>query len=270
MTSQPSTDFDTSYLRQQVVRTYTDVARNPHGNFHFHRGLDYAVNYLGYDRVALQALPVVATSRFAGVGNPLAIPSRVDGARGIRAGDTVLDHACGAGMDLLLAAQRIGAGGYALGFDLTGEMRDCAQRAAHELELSDHFEVRFALYEQLPVNTGSVDVVISNGVVNLAPDKPRVFAEIARVLKPGGELYLADVIVQRPLKPQARNNPDLWAACIGGAMTEQEMPLLMQQAGLTDIQIVQRFNCFQGTSAEEHVAKDLFVHAVNVYARKAS
>jgi arsenite methyltransferase len=147
-------------------------------------------------------------------------------------------------------------------------MRKCAQDAARLAGLSDIVEIREGLYENLPVTDESIDVVISNGVINLSPDKHQVFDEIYRVLKPGGQLFLADVIVQRELTLEARSNPDIWAACIGGALVEHELSQIAIDTGFEDGRIVERFNCFMGTSAEYKVSKDLFVHGVNFFARK--
>ena len=116
-------DFDVQYLRDQVMTTYDRVAREPHGSYHFHRGPTYAATFLGYDPDELTALPRIATERFAGVGNPLAI-------RAVWPGETVLDHACGAGIDLLLAARRVGPTGRAIGVDMTPAMVERAQAAA--------------------------------------------------------------------------------------------------------------------------------------------
>jgi len=113
-----------------------------------------------------------------------------------------------------------------------------------------------------------VDLVISNGVLNLAPDKGAVLNEVYRVLKPGGSLYLADVVVQRELTLEARSNPELWAACIAGALVESELPVIAAQSGFIDGRVVRRFNCFYDTTAEAKVAKDLFIQSVNFYARK--
>ena len=208
--------FDVAALRTQVLATYDRVARDPTGEFHFHRGPRYAADYLHYDADELASLPAQCTACFAGVGNPLRIGP-------IHPGETVLDHACGAGMDLLLAARRVGPAGHAIGVDMTPAMRDVASSAAAEAGLGAIVTIRAGLFEQLPIDDESVDVVISNGVVNLAPDKSRVFAEIHRVLRPGGRLYMADVVVQRELKNEVRNNPDLWAACIAGALPEPEL-----------------------------------------------
>jgi arsenite methyltransferase len=248
-------------LRDQVMTTYEHVAREPHAAYHFHRGPEYAATFLGYDRDELAALPATATARFAGVGNPLAIGP-------VRAGETVLDHACGAAMDLLLAARRVGPTGRAIGIDMTPAMVEQATWAAAEAGMADWVEVHRGFYEALPVTDGTVDVVISNGVLNLAPDKGQVLQEVRRVLKPGGRLYLADVVVQRELTADVRANPDLWAACVGGALVELELPEIAAASGLVDGRVVRRFNCFYGTSAEEKVAKDLFIQSVNFVPRK--
>ena len=253
--------FDTERLRAQVLATYDRVAREPEGDFHFHRGPEYAAEYLKYDRRELAQIPARATARFAGVGNPHRIGL-------ILPGETVLDHACGGGMDLLLAARRIGPRGRAIGVDMTPAMRDSAATAGREAGLDGIVEILLGVYEELPVAGASVDVVISNGVINLAPDKTRVFREIQRVLKPGGRLYLADVVVAREITMEARANPDLWAACIGGALPEPELFEVAAAAGLRDGRITERFDCFRNTSAEVKVAKDLRVHAVNFFARK--
>ncbi len=253
--------FDVKYLRDQVRAIYDRVAREPDGDFHFHRGADYACEYLKYDRNELQTLPEESKARFAGVGNPHKIGP-------INEGETVLDHACGAGMDLLIAARKVGTRGKAIGVDMTPAMREIAKASAEKAGLSKIVDIREGLYEDLPVDDESVDVVISNGVVNLSPDKTKVFEEIYRVLKPGGRLYLADVVVQRELTLEARSNPDLWAACIGGALPEKELLEVTASIGFKDGKIVDRFDCFKNTSAEEHVSKDLYVQGVNFFAKK--
>ena len=261
MASSCPVGFNVAGMRAQVLATYDRVARDPHGEFHFHRGPYYAVEYLGYDANELVLLPDASTARFAGVGNPLRIGP-------IHPGETVLDHACGAGMDLLLAARRVGPRGRAIGVDMTPAMRDVASRAAAQAGLSTVVSIRAGFFEQLPVDDQSIDVVISNGVVNLAPDKSRVFAEIERVLRPGGRLYLADVVVQRELKYEVRSSPELWAACIAGALPESELAELALASGLRDPRITERFDSFRDTTAEAKVARDLHVQAVNFLAHK--
>jgi len=255
------TGFNVDQLRERIRGMYDRLARAPGGDFHFHRGLEYAVARLGYNRAELERLPPGSTSRFAGVGNPLRVGP-------VHPGETVLDHACGAGMDLLLAAQRVGPTGRAIGVDMTPAMRAEAAAGAAAAGLEKVVEVRAGLFEDLPLPLESVDLVISNGVVNLAPDKLRVFREIARVLRPGGRLYLADVVVERELKLAVREDPELWAACIGGALPESELAALAAEAGLRGGRVVERFDCFAGTSTKTKVAADLRVHSVTFFAQK--
>jgi ubiquinone/menaquinone biosynthesis C-methylase UbiE len=254
-------DFNITTLRDNVRAVYTRVANDPGGDFHFHRGLDYAVERLGYSRTELSALPSIATARFAGVGNPFM-------AGVLQPGEVVLDHACGAGMDLLLAARRVGPTGRAIGVDMTPRMLEHAQTAIRLADLADRVELRSGLFERLPIEDASVDVVISNGVLNLSPDKTRALAEVWRVLRPNGRLQLADVVVARELSLAARSNPELWAACVGGALPEQELHELARAAGFVDGQVVARFDCFAGTSAEARVSSDLRLAAVSFFARK--
>jgi arsenite methyltransferase len=199
------TGFDVARLRKQVSQTYDRVAREPQGNFHFHRGPEYACHMLGYDPEELAMIPAESTASFAGVGNPHRIGP-------IEPGETVLDIGCGAGMDLLLAARRTGLAGKAIGVDMTPSMLELAKRGALKAGLWENVEVRRGLAEELPVASESVDVIISNGVLNLSPNKDRAFGEVYRVLRPGGRLYLADVVIQRELSLAARSDVDLWAA----------------------------------------------------------
>jgi arsenite methyltransferase len=198
-------DLDVDFLNQQVHETYTRIAEDPHGDFHFHRGYDYAVNYLGYDPRELDTLPESAVNRFAGLGNPLAVGP-------VAPGETVLDLGCGAGMDLLLAARRVGRMGRAIGVDPNPAMRKLAWQAACKAGLAEQVEMREGSLFEIPVAHASVDVVISNGVLNLATDKAAAFAEIRRVLKPGGRLYLADAVIQGQFGPQTLSDPSLWAS----------------------------------------------------------
>ena len=197
--------FDVDRLRGLVREEYDRVAREPQGTFHFHRGPDYACRMLRYDPEELATIPAESTASFAGVGNPHRIGP-------IALGETVLDIGCGAGMDLLLAAHRAGASGQAIGVDMTPSMLELAKRGAIKAGLWETVEVRRGMAEELPVESETVDVVISNGVLNLSPDKDRAFREVFRVLRPGGRLYLADVVVQRELSLAARSDVDLWAA----------------------------------------------------------
>ena len=196
--------FDTKKLREEVSAMYSRVVASPDGDFHFHRGPAYAAEFLGYDRAELAELPEASTARFAGIANPIDIGEFPEGA-------TVLDIGCGGGMDLLLAAKRVGPTGRAIGVDMTPDMIELARASAASQGL-DHVEIREGDAESLPVEDASIDIVISNGVLNLTTDKVKAFAEIERVLKPGGKLYLADIIVARELSEGVRNDVDLWAA----------------------------------------------------------
>lgn len=252
---------DVVKLRQQVQAMYQRVAVDPRSSFHFNTGIDFAVESLGYDRATLEALPALSTARFAGVGNP-------HRAGHIPAGATVLDHACGAGMDLLVAAQHIGPEGRIIGVDMTRAMLEFAGAAAREAGFGDRAEFHLGLFEALPVADASVDVVLSNGVLNLAPDKPLVMREIVRVLRPGGALMLADVVVDRELSAAARGDADLWAACVGGAVMPAELIDLATQAGLEDARLVESFDCFRGTAVERKFGRAMKVKAVSLIARK--
>lgn len=261
MSASTPIDLDVERLQERVRATYDRVARAPASGFHFRTGIDYAVEVLRYEREELRTLPARSTAPFAGVGNPFRIGPLDPGA-------VVLDHACGAGMDLLLAARRVGPAGRAIGVDLTPAMRACAAEAAVEAGLDSIVEIREGSFEDLPIEDATVDYVISNGVLNLAPDKGRVLDEVARVLKPGGRLYLADVVVSRELAPVARCNAELWAACVAGAVVAHDLPALLAGAGFEAVRCVERFDCFKGTAVERKLFGRLDVYAVTYFAAK--
>lgn len=195
-------DLDTIQLRREIQSIYARVASDPSDAFHFHRGPEYAAAWLGYDAAQLARLPHEATASFAGVANPHRIGT-------LPSAGTVVDIGCGAGMDLLLAAQAVGPGGRAIGVDMTPAMAERARASARAIGL-DHVEVRTGDALALPVESGSVDVVISNGVINLAPDKTQAFAEVWRVLKPGGRFFYGDIVVADELGESVRRNIELW------------------------------------------------------------
>ena len=195
-------DLNTAALRSEISSIYGRVAEDPDGEFHFHRGAAYAAEFLAYDAAELASLPPDCTASFAGVANPLAIGA-------IQAGETILDIGCGAGMDLLLAAKRVGPSGRAIGVDMTDAMVERARQSAKAAGLFQ-VEVRKGDATALPIKDASIDVVSSNGVLNLVPEKECGFAEIVRVLKPGGRLHLADIALDVPLPEDALRNIDLW------------------------------------------------------------
>src|SRR5512134_2912495 len=163
-------DLDTGRLRHEIQTIYARVATDPSSEFHFHRGPAYAAERLGYDASALAAIPAEATASFAGVANPLRMAALSPGA-------TVVDIGCGAGMDLMLAADAVGAGGKAIGVDMTASMAERARNTARTLRLHQ-VEVRAGDALDLPVDSASADFVISNGVLNLVPDKLLAMSEV--------------------------------------------------------------------------------------------
>lgn len=195
-------DLDTQFLRREVSTLYSRVVTQADGEFHFHRGPAYAVEFLGYDAGELATLPAETTGAFAGIANPHLIAP-------ISAGEAVLDIGSGAGMDLLLAARKAGPKGKAIGVDMTDAMIERARASARALGFGQA-EFRKGDATALPVESASVDVVISNGVINLVPEKERAFDEMVRVLKPGGRLQLGDILLDVELSEDTRRNIDLW------------------------------------------------------------
>jgi SAM-dependent methyltransferase len=192
---------DPSVLREQVREKYREVATDPDATFHFHTGRPLAAR-LGYPDTVVDTLPDTAVESFAGVGNPFLL-------RTLQPGERVVDVGSGSGFDSIVAAGQVGPGGRVVGVDMTEEMLDKARRTAGLLGL-DHVEFRSGLAEAMPVPDGWADVVISNGVINLCPDKAAVFAEIHRVLRPGGVLQFADIANGRPVPVEAMREVDLW------------------------------------------------------------
>ena len=192
-------DVDT--LRTQVRDKYRDVALDPHGAHHFHTGRPLAAR-LGYDQATVESLPDRAVESFAGVGNPFSL-------RRIEPGERVVDVGSGAGFDSFIAATQVGPTGRVIGIDMTAEMLAKSRSTADHLGF-EGVEFREGLAEALPVDDGWADVVISNGAINLCADKQAVFAEIFRVLRPGGVLQFADIANGRPVPIEAMRDVDLW------------------------------------------------------------
>ena len=191
---------DVDVLRVEIEKTYTDVSTDPAKDFLFPTGRSWAED-LGYPS-ELARVPERTVESFAGVANPHVLGR-------IEPGQVVLDLGCGAGTDLLIAAQMVGPEGRAIGIDMTPTMLELARESAAEMGL-ENVELHQGLIESLPLEDESVDVVISNGVIDLVPDKDAVFAEIDRVLRPGGRLQVADVVIHREVSEDARRRIDLW------------------------------------------------------------
>jgi SAM-dependent methyltransferase len=192
---------DVDVLRREIQQTYTQVSTDQDQEFIFPTGRAWAQD-LGYPEPELSRIPEASVGSFAGVANPFSLGE-------LARAQTVLDLGCGAGTDLLIAAQMVGPEGRAMGVDMTPSMLDRAQASAAAMGLAN-VETHESLIERLPLEDASVDLVISNGVIDLVPDKQAVFAEIDRVLRPGGRLQIADVVVHTEVSEDARTRIDLW------------------------------------------------------------
>jgi SAM-dependent methyltransferase len=247
---------------QAVRRMYTDVAGAPERVFHFPTGRA-ACEFLGYPAAQLDQLPATAVESFAGVGYPFA-------ADVILAGDRVLDIGSGSGTDALIAAALVGPKGRVIGLDLTeamlGKLELNARRAG-----AGNIEVLGGNTEAIPLPDASMDVVTSNGVLNLVPDKLRALGEIGRVLRRGGRLQLADIVVETLPSAACRSDPELWAECVVGATTAQSYVDGLEAAGLGEVEILRRQDYFSGSSSAEtrKVAASFGAHAIVLRARKA-
>jgi arsenite methyltransferase len=194
---------DPVVLREEVKTKYRDVATNPNAEYHFHTGRPLAKR-LGYDSTLVDSMPDAAVESFAGVANPFSLQS-------LERGERVLDAGSGGGFDCFVAAHQIGAEGKVIGIDMLPDMLEKARRTAESMGLKN-VEFRQGLVEEIPVEDGWADVVISNGVINLCADKKRVFSEISRVLRPGGRLQFGDIANGKPVPESAIRNIDLWTA----------------------------------------------------------
>jgi arsenite methyltransferase len=197
------TKINAAALREEVKKKYREVAIEPHGEYHFHTGRPLAKR-LGYADAVVEELPDVAVESFAGVGNPFSL-------RELEPGERVVDIGSGGGFDCFIAASQVGSDGQVVGVDMTEEMLTKSRNTSRTMGLSN-VEFRDGLLEELPVENAWADVVISNGVINLCPDKQQVFAEIKRVLRPGGHLQFADIANGQAVPEAAVANIDLWTA----------------------------------------------------------
>jgi arsenite methyltransferase len=197
----PIVGLDVDGLRAAIREEYAAVATHPEQGFHFHTGRPLA-KLLGYREEWLTGIPEAAIASLAGTGNPFSLGP-------LEPGEQVVDVGCGAGIDSLIAAKLVGAEGRVIGVDMTPAMIEKARRSAVEMGAMN-VEFREGLAESLPVAEESADVVISNGVLNLFPDKLAGLGEMARVLRRGGRLQIGDIVVQRTVGEQAKRNIDLW------------------------------------------------------------
>lgn len=214
---------DRAALEDKVKTMYSEVANNPHGEFHFEMGRPMAER-LGYSPADLDRIPPASIDSFAGVGHFFHLT-------GLQPGEQVVDLGSGSGMDSFIAALKVGPAGRVVGVDMTDAQLANATRLAQEHGMKA-VDYRKAYIEDTGLEAEAFDCVISNGVINLAPDKLRVFQEAARLLKHGGRLAIADIVTELPLPETVVCNADLWAACIGGAAQERDYRTAIESAGL--------------------------------------
>jgi arsenite methyltransferase len=214
--------LDTTELEQRVKRMYEEVALEPERGFHFETGRALAER-LGYPADELDSIPAAAIESFAGVGYFLDLAT-------IEPGEAVLDLGSGSGTDSFLAAHACGSNGRLIGVDMTEEQLAKSRRLAVEAGFGN-VDFRVGYIERPPVEPEAFDCVISNGVVNLSPDKQAVFAAAARALRPGGRLALADIVTETQLPEGVTCDASLWAACIGGAMQRDGYRATIESAG---------------------------------------
>jgi arsenite methyltransferase len=218
-----ATTVDVQELEAKVKDMYRHVAEEPQGKYHFELGRPLA-EHLGYPADVLDRIPAGAIESFAGVGYFFDLAD-------LSEGESVVDLGSGSGMDVFFAADRVGQSGRVVGIDFTVQQLEKARRIAEESGFAQ-VELREGRIEKLPVEGASCDCVISNGVINLAPEKEPVFAEAARVLKPGGRLAIADIVSEHQMKESIVCDADLWASCIGGAAQQDAYREAIEAAGL--------------------------------------
>jgi arsenite methyltransferase len=247
-------------LRGFISDMYGDVARFPQATFHFATGRTL-MERLGYPGDLLDRIPSTALESFAGVGYHFGLDD-------LRDGERVLDVGSGAGSDAFFAGLRVGPTGHVLGVDMTSAMVEKANRSREAFPLDNvRFEQGYA--EALPCDEGTLDCVISNGVINLSPDKPTVFSSIHRALKPGGRLMFSDLVTGVDLPSSIRENCQLWAECIGGAEVEHRYVQLIEQAGFRVERMIHNDYEFIQESTIQ-AANKFRVHSISALARKGS
>lgn len=255
------TSDDREVILDAVRLMYTDVARDPERDFHFPTGRA-ACEFEGYPEELLEPLPPGAVASYAGVGCPFA-------ADVIREGDAVLDVGAGSGTDALIASSLVGEEGEVVGLDMTRAMRERLTENAGRVG-ADNVRALDGNAESIPLPDASIDVVTTNGVLNLVPDKPGAMGEIHRVLRPGGRLQVADIVLAEEPSDACRGQPELWAECIVGATREDRYVEMLREAGFRDLEVISRLDYFARSPSKEtrELAASLGAEAVVLKGRK--
>jgi arsenite methyltransferase len=225
------TKFTRENIFDAVKQMYTDVATKPEMGFHFPTGRS-ACEFLGYPNEQLDVIPPTALESFAGVGYPFLCNA-------IEAGDVVLDIGAGAGTDVLISSLLTGQAGKVYGLDMTDAMHDKLHDNIKRMGVTN-VEPLLGHAEDIPLGNNTIDTITSNGVLNLVPDKQAAFAELFRVMKPGGKLQISDIIIQQCEEDleDAKNNPRLWAECIVGALYEEYYTRWLEEAGFDNVEVI--------------------------------
>ncbi|MDQ2934362.1 MAG: methyltransferase domain-containing protein [Chloroflexota bacterium] len=237
--------LDTDALRTSIRDEYAVVALEPERGFHFHTGRRLA-SLLGYPEAWIDALPSEIVASMAGTGNPFALGE-------LQPGEHVVDCGSGAGADSLIAARLVGASGRVIGVDMTPEMLRKARAAAAAAGIGN-VEFREGYLEGLPVEDEWADVVISNGVLNLVPDKAAALREMYRVLHAGGRLQLADIVLARPVSEDSKQDVALWTGCIAGGLLRERLAEAIRQAGFAAVELIPGVDVFAGAPQHSNAA----------------
>lgn len=245
-------------LRNSIREEYSAVANEPERGFHFHTGRKLA-GILGYQNEWLEAIPDSAIESMAGTGNPFSLGE-------LKPGEYIVDCGSGSGTDSLIAARMVAPNGHVIGVDMTPEMLSKARNNALEAGITN-VEFREGYLESLPVPDAWADAVISNGVLNLVPDKEAALREMYRVLKPGGRIQIADIALQKPVPEDAKSDVTLWTGCIAGGLLKVQLERKVAAAGFKNIEVVWGKDVFSGAPQHSDAA-EFGTLGVTIRARK--
>jgi SAM-dependent methyltransferase len=229
MRKQQLLNMSAEEIMQAVREKYSQVALAPGQKFNFPVGKQFAES-VGYSKELLEQLPSDMSESFTGAGNPQPYVN-------LKGGETLLDLGCGAGLDLFLYAEKIGSYGKLYGLDIAPDMIDKAQQNLKQQGI-DQVELICSSADSIPVDDNIIDVVTSNGIYNLVPDKEAVFKEVYRILKPGGRTVFAEIVLKEALPKETRKNIEDWFRCIGGALPEHDFLALMKKVGFSRIEVI--------------------------------